>query len=71
LTAAARHLDRAIQLSPKTPALHYLLARVYDRLGKAEAAQAERVQHEKLSAEERTAIESHAARLKRLELVVK
>ena len=70
-TAAARHLERAIQLSPKTPAPHYRLARVYDRLGKTEVAQAERVQHEKLTAEERTAIESHAAGLKRLELVVK
>ena len=69
--AAARHLERAIQLSPKTPAPHYRLARVYDRLGKAEAAQAERAQHEKLTAEERTAIENHAAGLKRLELVVK
>jgi tetratricopeptide (TPR) repeat protein len=69
--AAARHLERAIQLSPKTPAPHYRLARVYDRLGNAEAAQAERVLHEKLTAEERTAIEKHAAGLKRLELVVK
>jgi Flp pilus assembly protein TadD len=69
--AAARHLKRAIQLSPKTPAPHYRLARVYDRLGNAEAAQAERAQHEKLTAEERAAIENHAAGLKRLELVVK
>jgi len=70
-TVAAQHLERAIQLSPKTPAPHYRLARVYDRLGKAEAAQAERVLHEKLTMEERTAIETHAAGLKRLELVVK
>jgi len=70
-SAAARHLERAIQLSPKTPPPHYRLARVYDRLGKTEAAQAERVQHEKLTAEEWTAIERHAAGLKRLELVVK
>jgi hypothetical protein len=47
------------------------LARVYDRLGNAESAQTERVLHEKLIAEERAAIESHAASLKRLELVVK
>jgi tetratricopeptide (TPR) repeat protein len=70
-SAAARHLERAIQLSPKTPAPHYRLARVYDRLGNAESAQTERVLHEKLIAEERAAIESHAASLKRLELVVK
>jgi tetratricopeptide (TPR) repeat protein len=69
--AAARHLERAVQLSPRAPAPHYRLARVYDRLGKADAAQAERVLHEKLTAEERTAIEKHAAGLKRLELVVK
>ena len=69
--AAARHLERSIELSPKTPAPHYRLARVYDRLGNAEAAQAERVLHERLTTEERTAIEKHAAGLKRLELVVK
>jgi tetratricopeptide (TPR) repeat protein len=71
LTAAAQHLRRAIQLSAGSPAPHYRLARVYDRLGNSEAAQAERVQHEKLTAEERNAIENHAAGLKRLELVVK
>jgi len=70
-TVAARHLERAIQLSPKTPAPHYRLARVYDRLGNTEAAQAERVLHEKLTVEERIALEEHAAGLKRLELVVK
>jgi Flp pilus assembly protein TadD len=68
---AARHLERAIQLNPKAPAPHYRLARVYDRLGQPEKAQAERALHEKLTAEERTAIEKHAAGLKRLELVVK
>jgi tetratricopeptide (TPR) repeat protein len=69
--AAARNLKRAVQLNPKAPAPHYRLARVYDRLGNSEAAQAERALHEKLIAEERTAIEKHAASLKRLELVVK
>jgi Flp pilus assembly protein TadD len=69
--AAARNLKRAVQLNPKAPAPHYRLARVYDRLGNAEAAQVERVLHEKLVAEERTVIEKHAASLKRLELVVK
>jgi tetratricopeptide (TPR) repeat protein len=70
-TAAARHLRQAVQLNPKAPAPHYRLARVYDRLGNTEAAQAERVLHEKLTAEERTIIEKHAASLKRLELVVR
>lgn len=69
--AAARHVKQAVQLNPKAPAPHYRLARVYDRLGNTEAAQAERVLHEKLIVEERTVIEKHAASLKRLELVVK
>jgi tetratricopeptide (TPR) repeat protein len=70
-TAAARHLEQAIQLNPKAPTPHYRLARVYDRLGQPEKAQAERELHEKLTAEERSAIEKHAAGMKRLELVVK
>jgi tetratricopeptide (TPR) repeat protein len=68
---AARHLEQAIQLNPKAPTPHYRLARVYDRLGQPEKAQAERALHERLTAEERSAIEKHAAGLKRLELVVK
>lgn len=69
--AAASHLERAVRLNPKAPAPHYRLARVYDRLGQPENAESERKLHEKLAAEERAAIEKHAAGLKRLELVVK
>lgn len=68
---SATHLRQAIQLNPNAAAPHYRLARVYDRLGKAELAQKERDLHDKLTAEERAAIEKHAAGLKRLELVVK
>ncbi len=67
---AAEQLERSIQLNPKNPTLHYRLARVYDRLGRGEQAEAERALHHKLAAEERAAIEKHAAGLKRLELVV-
>jgi tetratricopeptide (TPR) repeat protein len=69
--SAAQHLERSTKLNPKSPTPHYRLARIYDRLGKHELAEAERSLHEKLSAEERVAIEKHAAGLKRLELVVK
>ncbi len=68
---SATHLRRAIQLNPNASTPHYRLARVYDRLGKSELAQKERDLHDKLTAEERAAIEKHAAGLKRLELVVK
>jgi len=68
---AAAELERAVQLNPQNPTPHYRLARIYDRLGKSEQAQAERALHEKLAAEEKAAIQKHAAGLKRLELVVK
>jgi len=68
---AAKHLELAVALNPKDSAIHYRLARIYDRLGKSDAAAAERALHEKLSAEEKSAIEKHAAGLKRLEIVVK
>lgn len=68
---AAAELKQAVRLNPKAPAPHYRLARVYDRLGQTDLAQRERALHEKLTAEERSAMEKHAAGLKRLELVVK
>ncbi len=68
---AAESLERSIQLNPKNPTPHYRLARVYDRLGKKKPAEAERALHQKLSAEEKAAMEKHATGLKRLELVVK
>ena len=68
---AAAELKQAIRLNPKAPAPHYRLARICDRLGQTDVAQRERALHEKLTAEERSAMEKHAAGLKRLELVVK
>jgi tetratricopeptide (TPR) repeat protein len=68
---AAIELERAAQLNRHDPGIHYRLARVYDRLGKAAKAQAERVLHEKLVAEEKAAVDKHAASIKRLDLVVK
>ena len=47
---AAAELDRAVQLDPKQAMAHYHLARVYDRLGQAERAQAEREEHARLTA---------------------
>jgi Flp pilus assembly protein TadD len=69
--AASKELERAVALNPKDPTVHYRLARIYDRLGKSDAAAVERALHEKLTAEEKSAIEKHAAGLKRLEIVVK
>ncbi len=47
---AAKELERSIELDPKQPMAHYHLARVYDRLGQPERAQAEREAHQRLSA---------------------
>lgn len=71
LTGAAFELERSAQLNPRNPGVHYRLSRVYDRLGKPDRALAERQLHEKLAAEEKAAVEKHAAGVKRLELVVK
>ena len=47
---AAREMRRAIELNPADPAPHYRLARLWERLGKADEARAERELHAKLSA---------------------
>lgn len=47
--AAAKELERSIEIDPKQPMTHYHLARVYDRLGQPERAQAERETHERLT----------------------
>jgi Flp pilus assembly protein TadD len=47
---AAAELERSIESNPKQPMPHYHLARVYDRLGEPERAQAERELHERLTA---------------------
>ena len=49
-TGAAQELSRATELDPKQPMPHYHLARVYDRLGEPEKAQAEREIHQRLTA---------------------
>jgi Flp pilus assembly protein TadD len=46
---AEKQLTQSISLDPKQPTPHYHLARVYDRLGEPEKAQAERTLHQQLS----------------------
>ncbi|MBV8070178.1 MAG: tetratricopeptide repeat protein [Acidobacteriaceae bacterium] len=47
---AAQELSRATEQNPKEAIAHYHLARVYDRLGEPERAQAEREIHKRLTA---------------------
>jgi predicted Zn-dependent protease len=63
---AGAELERSAALNPQAPTPHYRLARVYDRLGKTQDAVRERALHEKLTAEEKAAMEKHAASIKRL-----
>jgi tetratricopeptide (TPR) repeat protein len=49
---AASELSRGIELNPKNAPAHFQLARVYDKLGRAELAQAERAEHQRLTAAE-------------------
>ncbi|MBI3471032.1 MAG: tetratricopeptide repeat protein [Candidatus Solibacter usitatus] len=58
---AAREFQRAAELSPHDPVPHYRLARIFDRLGQAERAEAERALHQRLSAEEAAAIDRRVA----------
>jgi Flp pilus assembly protein TadD len=46
---AAAELERAVALNPKEPMPHYHLARVYERLGQADKAKAERDIHAQLT----------------------
>ena len=48
--ASAEQLSKSSLLDPKQPMPHYHLARVYDRLGETEKAEAERSIHSKLTA---------------------
>lgn len=68
---AASELERSAALNPTLPAPHYRLARVYDRLDRREDAAKERDLHQKLTAEEKAAMEKHASGIKRLELVIR
>ncbi len=54
-SSAAAHLERSIQLNGNESAVHFRLARVYDRLGRHDEAQRERALHEKLSEAENAA----------------
>ncbi len=51
--AAAAELARSIELDPKQAMTHYHLARVYDRLGEAGKAKAEREKHQELTSARR------------------
>jgi Flp pilus assembly protein TadD len=68
---AAGEFQRAVELNPASPTPHYHLARVYERLGKKEEAAAEHAAHERLSAEETSAIRSQERALTPLDLGVK
>jgi tetratricopeptide (TPR) repeat protein len=50
--AAAEELARSVELNPKNAPAHFQLARAYDKLGKADLAQAERAEHQRLTAAE-------------------
>lgn len=50
--AAAAELKRSIELNPEHAPAHFQLARAYDKLGQRELAQAERAEHERLTAAE-------------------
>jgi tetratricopeptide (TPR) repeat protein len=47
-TEAAVEFERAAEIAPQDPAVHYRLARDYERIGKRESAQAEREKHAQL-----------------------
>lgn len=50
--AAAAELARSVELNPTNAPAHFQLARVYDKLGKPDLAQAERAEHQRLTAAE-------------------
>ena len=52
--AASAELNRSIAIDPKEPLPHYHLARVYDRLGESDKAEAERKIHQQLTAGQKT-----------------
>ena len=54
---AAVELERSIRRNPMIAAAHFHLARAYDKLGDPERAQAERAEHQRLTASE-TGVES-------------
>lgn len=71
LAGAASMFEKAADLNPKSPAPHYRLARIYDRLGKVEMAAAERALHERLTAEEKAALNQREGGSATLDGVIK
>jgi tetratricopeptide (TPR) repeat protein len=49
---AAAELSRSIELNPKVAAAHFQLARAFEKLGDPQRAQAERAEHQRLTAAE-------------------
>ena len=64
---AAQELALAAELNPKNPAVHYQLARAYDRLGKTEEAKVEHALHEKLTQEENVAIRRQGGGIEKMD----
>lgn len=71
LTGAAEMFETAAKLNPRSPVPHYRLARIYDRLGKAELAASERALHERLTAEEKSSLGRRGGRAASLDGVIK
>lgn len=70
LAAAAQEFMWAADLNPKSPAVHYRLARILDRLGRTGQAKAEHALHEKLTQEESLSIRRQAGGILNLTLPV-
>jgi tetratricopeptide (TPR) repeat protein len=64
---AAQELAHAAELNPKNPAVHYQLARAYDRLGKTEEAKVEHALHEKLTREENASIRRQGGGIEKMD----
>jgi tetratricopeptide (TPR) repeat protein len=64
---AAKEFQRSIELNPKSSTPHYRLARVYERLGRKQEAEAERGRHAALVAEEEKAAGKQAAGMVRVQ----
>jgi tetratricopeptide (TPR) repeat protein len=69
--SATKAFERAAELAPKNPVPHYRLARLYARAGDSARAEAERVLHERLAAEEKARLDARQAATKHLDLKVR
>lgn len=68
---AAVELEKAAQLSPRNPAPHYRLFRIYTRLGQEAKAGSARQRHELLTAQEKQEVDRRQSETKHLDLEVK